>query len=87
MTCTDNGSPPLSSSASFNINIEDVNEPPVDISLNGSYEVDEIAYVNYSLGNLICKDFDRNQTCSFLVVGQYNNTFRVSIGFISDYIN
>ena len=79
MNCTDNGLPPLSFSKSFDITIKDVNEAPINLFLNGSYVVDEIAYVGYSLGNLICTDPDRNQTCSFQVIGKINDTFNVSV--------
>ena len=78
--CSDNGDPPLNIARTFDITINDVNEAPVDIFLNGSHEVDEIVYFNYSLGDLICIDPDQNQTCSFQVLGEYNDTFNVKTG-------
>ena len=78
VNCLDNGLPPLSISKSFDINIKDVNEAPTHIFLNGSHKVDEIAYDGYSLGDLVCTDPDRNQTCSFQVIGEFNDTFNVS---------
>lgn len=66
-------------SKSFDIKINDVNEAPVDIYLNGSYAVDEIAYDGYQLGDLTCVDPDHNQACSFQVLGQLDITFNVSV--------
>ena len=78
VNCSDDGHRRLSIASDFHITINDVNEAPVNIILNGSHEVDEIAHFNYSLGDLICIDPDQNQTCSFQVLGEYNDTFYVS---------
>jgi hypothetical protein len=79
VNCTDDGHPPLSISKDFIITIEDVNEAPVSIVLDGSHKVDEIAFPNYSLGDLTCIDPDEDQTCSFQVLGEFDDTFNVSV--------
>ena len=38
----------------------------------------EIAAVGYQLGHLNCTDPDANQTCSFDVIGEFDDTFDVS---------
>ncbi|XP_028399274.1 protocadherin Fat 4-like [Dendronephthya gigantea] len=78
VNCSDSGDPPLSRSETFTIIITDVNEAPVNLYLNGTFAVDEIAYVGYSLGDLMCEDPDREQTCSFQVIGQFEETFNVT---------
>ncbi|XP_028399271.1 protocadherin Fat 4-like [Dendronephthya gigantea] len=78
VNCSDSGDPPLSRSETFTIIIRDVNEVPVNLYLNGTYAVDEIAYVGYSLGDLMCEDPDREQTCSFQVIGEFDETFNVT---------
>lgn len=40
--------------------------------------MNEIATVGYQVGDLVCKDPDINQTCSFDVIGEFNDTFNVS---------
>ena len=40
--------------------------------------MNEIAVAGYQLGDLKCTDPDVNQTCSFDVIGEFDDTFNVS---------
>lgn len=51
---------------------------PTDIILDGLPQVNEIANVGYQVGDLVCQDPDLDQTCSFDVIGKFNDTFNVS---------
>ena len=46
--------------------------------MDGLSQVNEIANVGYQVGDLVCQDPDLDQTCSFDVIGEFNDTFNVS---------
>ena len=45
ITSTDNGSPPLSFTKHFTINIDDVNEPATDVRVSSSEAICKLSYI------------------------------------------
>jgi hypothetical protein len=79
LRCTDNGSPPASTSRSVRILVRDLNEAPTDLRLS-SNTVDENAATGSVVGTVSAVDVDAGDAHTFKMTNNANGRFQLTNG-------